>query len=82
MSTAPQSVQAWLECLTIPDYLAMTPSGHICPVVGPEIWIDGNGNHYVREAYIAEHGVDPVIGWLAVKEYRKLAGKKDKRVML
>ena len=82
MPPAPQSVKAWLECLELPDYLAMTPSGHIHAIVGPEFWIDGNGVRYTKAAYIAKHGVDPEVGWQAVKEYRKLAGKKDKTVML
>lgn len=82
MPHSPQTLEAWLECLTLPDYLAMTPSGHIQPIVGSEIWIDGNGSHYSRESYIAKYGVDPELGWQAVKEYRKLAGKKDKTMML
>ena len=82
MPPSPRTLESWLECLALDIFQAMTPSGHIQPIVGPEIWIDGNGSHYSRESYIAKYGVDPELGWQAVKEYRKLAGTKDKTMML
>jgi len=82
MVKTPQTVEDWLACISLPECLAMTPSGHLCTVFGAELWIDGLGVQYSRDAYIATYGVDPVIGWQAVKEYRKCAGKNDKMVML
>ena len=82
MPELPNTAVAWLSCIGLPEYLAMTPAGHLCPIVGPEIWVDGNGSHYSREAYIARWGVDPKVGWEAVKAYRREAGKKDKHIML
>lgn len=60
----------------------MTPLGHLMPTAGLEIWIDGRGMHFTKEAYISKYGVDPELAWQAVKEYRKRAGKEDKTVML
>jgi len=82
MVKTPQTVDDWLPCLTLPEYVSMTPSGHIAPIVGPEIWIDGRGFHYTKQSYIEKYGIDPEIAWKAVKEYRKRAGKEDKTVML
>ena len=82
MVTTPETVEDWLPCLGLPDYIAMTPSGHIVPIVGPEIWIDGTGVQMSRDAYIGKWGVDPKVVWKAVKEYRKSAGKSNETVML
>jgi len=82
MPELPKTAVEWLSCLSLPDYLAMTPSGHLVPIVGPEIWVDGNGTHFTREQYIGKWGVDPKIGWEAVKAYRRESGKKDKTVRL
>ena len=82
MTSLPETVQDWLPCLKLPDYTAMIPTGHIIPIVGAEIWIDGTGARYSRDAYIQRWGINPEIAWKAVKEYRASVGKKDKRVML
>lgn len=78
----PQTEEAWLECLELPEYLKMIPSGHIIPIVGPEIWADGNGECMATETYISRYGFDPHVAWDAIKLYRKNAGKKDKMVYL
>ena len=82
MVEIPKTAVEWLSCIGLPDYLAMTPSGHLVTIVGPEIWVDGNGTRFTRDAYIAKHGVDPKIGWEAVKAYRRELGKSDKVVRL
>ena len=82
MVEIPKTAVEWLSCIGLPDYLAMTPSGHLAPIVGPEIWVDGNGKHFSRDAYIAKYGVDPKIGWEAVKAYRRESGKSDKVMRL
>ena len=75
--TLPQTEEQWLECLPLPEYLAMIPAGKIQPIVGPIIYIDGNGTQMSKQEYIDHHGVDPELGWSAVKAYRLAAGKKD-----
>lgn len=82
MPELPKTAVEWLSCLSLPDYLSMTPSGHLVPIVGPEIWVDGNGTYFTREQYIGKWGVDPKIGWEAVKAYRRESGKNDKTVRL
>lgn len=82
MPDKPKSIDDWLKCLSLPEYAAMTVSGHFKFTAGPDFWADGNGNKYTKEEYMAKWGVDPEVCWLAIKEYRKAAGKKDKAVML
>ena len=82
MPDNPGTIEEWLPCLTLPEYAARVPCGHIAPICGPEIWIDGTGVQYSKEAYIKKWGVDPSVAWKAVKEYRKRAGKKDNMMML
>ena len=82
MPELPKTAVEWLSCLSLPDYLAMTPTGHHVPIVGPEIWVDGTGAQLSRDHYIAKWGVDPKIGWEAVKAYRRESGKNDKTVRL
>ena len=82
MPDKPLTVEEWLPCLALPEYAACVPCGHIVPICGPEIWIDGTGVQYFKEAYIKKWGVDPAVAWKAVREYRKRAGKKDNMMML
>ncbi len=82
MPDKPSTVDDWLKCLGLPEYAAMTVSGHLRFVAGPELWVDGNGAQYSKDAYFDRWGVDPVVCWSAIKEYRKRAGKNDKTVML
>lgn len=82
MPELPKTAVEWLSCIGLPEYLAMTPSGHIAYMVGPELWTDGNGASMTREQYIARWGVDPKIGWEAIKAYRRESGKNDKIVRL
>lgn len=82
MPEIPKTAVEWLSCLSLPEYLAMTPSGHLVPIVGPEIWVDGNGHRFTQEEYKNKWGVDPKIGWEAVKAYRRESGKNDKTVRL
>ena len=78
----PETEEEWLECLNLPEYIKMIPSGHIVPIVGPEIWIDGNGTKMNASEYQTRYGIDPAVAWKAIKEYRARAGKKEKLVML
>jgi len=78
MPPIPKTEKEWLECLTLPEYLQMIPTGQIRPIVGPVIWIDGNGNKLTTAGYIEKYGIDPQQVWDAIKEYRKQHGKKDK----
>lgn len=78
----PNTEEEWLACIDLPEYLKIIPSGHIVPIVGPEIWIDGNGTKMSVSEYQTKYGIDPSVAWKAIKAYRKLAGKKDKHVML
>jgi len=71
MTEIPKTKEDWLECVALPDYVAMIPAGCIRPIVGPTIWVDGNGTQYSTEAYIKKWGYDPHIAWEAKKEYRK-----------
>lgn len=82
MPEIPKTAVEWLSCLGLPDYIAMTPLGHLAPICGPEIWVDGNSNHYTREQYIGKWGVDPKVAWEAVKAYRRVTGKNDKVMRL
>jgi hypothetical protein len=74
---APADNEEWLACLELPDYLKLIPAGHIVPIAGPEIWIDGNGTQMSQESYISTYGIDPSEAWAAIKSYRVNAGKKD-----
>lgn len=82
MPAKPTTETEWLACLGLPEMYVIIPTGHIVPIIGPEIWIDGNGRRMSREDYMKKHGVDPLLGWNAIKSYRKAAGKKDRAVML
>ena len=82
MPEIPKTAVEWLSCIGLDDYLAMTPSGHFVSPVGPELWADGTGDKMTREAYKAKWGVDPKIGWEAVKAYRREQGKNDKIMRL
>ncbi|NLH78539.1 MAG: hypothetical protein GX465_16025 [Acidobacteria bacterium] len=82
MPDKPTTEKEWLACLALDEMYEIIPAGHILPIIGPEIWVDGNGRRFSRGDYIKKHGVDPKIGWDAIKAYRKAAGKKDKAVML
>jgi len=80
--TDPETVEDWLACIPLPEYLSKIPAGCIRPIAGNVMWIDGAGNHLTTEQYKEKWGVDPQVAWDAVKEYRKRAGKKDKTVVL
>ena len=82
MPEVPQTVENWLPCLELPEYLAAVVAGCLRPIGQPTIWIDGNGQHLTEEQYKQLHGVDPHIVWDAVKEYRRGVGKKDRIVRL
>ena len=82
MPEIPRTAQEWLSCIGLPEYLAMTPSGHLAPICGPEIWVDGNGAQFTYEQYKAKWGVDPKVAWEAVKAYRRESGKSDKIMRL
>jgi len=68
----PVTLDDWLTCLNQPEYLQMIPSGCIRPIVGPIIWIDGNGTKLTHDEYVEKWGIDPQVAWDAVKEYRKM----------
>ena len=70
----PVTMEEWLGCLSLPEYLSKIPSGQIRPIVGPIIWIDGNGVKLSAEEYIDKWGIDPEPAWAAIKEYRKQHG--------
>ena len=70
----PVTMEEWLGCLSLPEYLSKIPSGQIRPIVGPIIWIDGNGSKLSSEEYIDKWGIDPEPAWAAIKEYRKQHG--------
>jgi hypothetical protein len=72
---APQTVEDWLTCLTLPEYLAAIPVGQIRPIFGPIIWTDGNGKQMSTEEYVYVHGFDPRLAWDAKKAYRKAHGE-------
>jgi hypothetical protein len=74
----PQTVEDWLPCLELPEYLAAVVAGCLRPIGQATIWIDGNGAQLTEEEYKKVHGVDPHVVWDAVKEYRRSIGKKDK----
>lgn len=78
----PQTAGEWLECLELPEYVKMIPAGKIQSIVGPVIWVDGNGENMAEESYFARYGFHPQVAWDAIKEYRRLAGKADKIKML
>jgi hypothetical protein len=80
--TNPETVEDWLECIPLPEYLARIPVGCIRPIVGETIWTDGAGNHLTTEQYKEKWGIDPQVAWVAVKVYRRRAGKKDRTVVL
>ena len=82
MPAKPTTPEEWLACLALDEMYEIIPAGHILPIIGPEIWIDGNGRRFSRADYIKRHGVDPQIGWDAIKAYRKAVGKKDGMVRL
>ena len=82
MKEIPKTAVEWLSCIGLDDYIAMTPVGHIAYIVGPELWIDGNGNRMTYEQYKARWGVDPKVAWEAVKSYRREAGKIDHTMRL
>lgn len=73
----PTTEDDWLKCLEIGEEYKACPAGHLCPVGSAEIWIDGNGARFTREAYMKVHGCDPEVAWKAVKAYRASCGKKD-----
>lgn len=73
-SKRPKTEEEWLACLPLPEYLEIIPIGQIRPIVGPIIWVDGNGNHLSSAAYLHKHGVDPQTAWDAIKEYRRRNG--------
>jgi hypothetical protein len=70
----PVTMEEWLGCLSLPEYLSKIPTGQIRPIVGPIIWIDGNGVKLSAEEYIDKWGIDPEPAWAAIKEYRKQHG--------
>ena len=70
----PVTMEEWLGCLSLPEYLSKIPTGQIRPIVGPIIWIDGNGVKLSSEEYIDKWGIDPEPAWAAIKEYRKQHG--------
>ena len=70
----PVTMEEWLGCLSLPEYLSKIPTGQIRPVVGPIIWIDGNGSKLSTEEYISKWGIDPEPAWVAIKEFRKQHG--------
>jgi len=82
MPKVPQTQEDWIACLSLPDYLAMIPTGQIRPIVGPIIWVDGTGTKMSTEQYIKRWGFDPQIAWDAIKAYRKQLGKNDNVVRL
>lgn len=82
MPELPKTAVEWLSCIDLDDYHAMTPTGHFVYTVGPELWSDGTGTRWTREQYIARWGVDPKIGWEAVKAYRRETGRDDKVMRL
>ena len=66
----PETVDNWLECLALPEYLAKIPAGHVLMITGEEFWIDGNGVRMTTEEYKrAWPGVDPAVVWAAKKRY-------------
>ena len=70
----PVTMEEWLGCLSLPEYLSKIPTGQIRPIVGPIIWIDGNGVKLSQDEYISKWGIDPELAWAAIKEYRKQHG--------
>lgn len=70
----PVTMEEWLGCLSLPEYLSKIPAGQFRPIVGPIIWIDGNGAMLSAEEYIDKWGIDPEPAWAAIKEYRKQHG--------
>jgi hypothetical protein len=76
MPHEPVNVEEWLNCLNLPEYVQIVPSGCLRPIVGPIIWVDGNGRQMSADEYKLKHGIDPQLAWDAIKEYRKLQGKK------
>ena len=70
----PVTMEEWLGCLSLPEYLSKIPTGQIRPIVGPIIWIDGNGVKLSSEEYIDKWGIDPEPVWAAIKEYSKQHG--------
>ena len=70
----PVTMEEWLGCLSLSEYLSKIPSGQIRPIVGPIIWIDGNGSKLSQDEYISKWGIDPEPAWDAIKEYRKQHG--------
>ena len=74
MPEIPKSQEDWIACIELPEYLKIIPAGCIRPIVGPIIWIDGNGTQMSTDAYISKYGIDPQQAWDAIKEYRRLNG--------
>jgi hypothetical protein len=70
----PANEEEWLECIALNDGDAMIPTGCIRRVVGPEMWVDGNGAKYTTDGYIKRWGFDPHEPWAAIKAYRKANG--------
>ena len=69
MIKVPETVDDWLVCMELPEYLAMIPLGHLMSIAGVETWVDGNGAGMCRDDFMAVHGVDPAIVWAAKKRY-------------
>ena len=70
MPEIPTTQEDWLACLSVPDYVAMIPTGKIKPIVGPIIWTDGTGKQMFADEYKAKWGFDPQVAWDAITEYR------------
>jgi hypothetical protein len=71
----PTTVNDWLACLDLPEYIAAIPAGKLMPLGQATIWIDGNGKQYSRDEYMKGHnGADPEVIWQAKKEYLKQHG--------
>jgi hypothetical protein len=75
MPEIPKTIESWLPCLTLPEYLALIPDGKRMTLGSPVIWTDGNGKDMTTEEYIKVHGVDPQLVWDAKKEYLKRMGQ-------
>ena len=82
MPEMPKTVEDWLACIGLPDYVAMLPCGGPMPSRRGAVWTDGNGDKLTFDEYKERWGIDPQVAWDAIKEYRRRAGKKDTVVVL
>jgi hypothetical protein len=76
-TTNPKTLEDWIACIPLPEYVAKIPAGHLMQIGQDEIWVDAYGEQMSRDEYMTRWNVDPALVWAAVKAYRAAHGHKD-----